>query len=75
MLFLTLSVITIQGCVSNPKKEIVLPPKPQREELPVPKTMKDLADIINYYEHLVQEWEQWAKSVEDIIGQDSIVAD
>ena len=55
------------GCVSKPKAEIVLPPKPQREVMPEVHSMKDVAELVNYYEHLVQEWEQWSEDVTAII--------
>lgn len=48
--------------------DIVLPPKPQREEIAPVKDIKDAAMVINYYEHLVQEWENWAETVEVQIG-------
>jgi hypothetical protein len=57
------------GCASKPKAEIVLPPEPQREELPDVQTVADLARTLNYYEHLVQSWEAWAESVKNIIGE------
>ena len=49
--------------------EIVLPPKPQREEQPKVETIKDAALLINYYEHLVQQWEQWGKTVDNMISE------
>mgnify|MGYP003304383586 CR=1 FL=1 len=59
------------GCKTTQKTETrviyVLPPKPQRKEIKAPKTIQDYALIVNYYEHLVQEWEQWGESVEKII--------
>lgn len=29
----------------------------------MPESVKDYAQILNYYEHLVQEWEQWSNTV------------
>ena len=59
-----LPLITI-SCVSKPKAEKpALPPKPQREELAEPQSMQDIAYILNYYEHLVEEWEQWGETAE-----------
>jgi hypothetical protein len=59
-----LLLITITGCrTTKVEKEIILPPKPQRQELKAPQDLKDLADILNYYEHLVEEWEAWADTV------------
>ena len=55
---------TIQGCkTTKVEKEIILPPKPQRQELKAPQDLKDIADILNYYEHLVQQWEEWGDTV------------
>lgn len=36
----------------------------------MPESVKDYAQIINYYEHLVQEWEQWSECVEAIVNED-----
>ena len=33
----------------------------------MPESVKDYAQIINYYEHLVQEWEQWYECVEEML--------
>jgi len=56
--------LIIQGCrTTKVKKEIVLPPKPQRQELKAPQDLKDIADIMNYYEHLVEQWEAWGETV------------
>ena len=68
MLSMILLLTIITGCTSKPKAETVLPPEPQREELPEVRTIEDLAYTINYYEHLVQSWEAWADSVKNIIG-------
>ena len=65
-MLLLLSIIP--GCRSLPNKEIVLPPKPQREEMPNVTSVKDVAELINYYEHLVQEWEKWGDKVTLILG-------
>lgn len=64
-----LLILTTQSCVSKPKAEIVLPPKPEREEMPEVKTMADIAQVLNYYEHLVQKWEAWGQAVEDITSE------
>lgn len=68
LLILLLTQI-ITGCKSIPKADIVLPPKPQREKIAPASTVQDLANIINYYEHLVQEWEEWGDCVFNIIGE------
>ena len=65
---MTLSLLTIQGCrTTKVEKEIILPPKPQRQENKSPETWQDVADLLNYYEHLVQEWENYGNKVETII--------
>ena len=58
------------GCkTTKVENEIELPPKPQRQELKSPESLGDLADLLNYYEHLVQEWENWADSAEKMIKE------
>ena len=37
--------------------------------MPEVKTMADIATVLNYYEHLVQEWEAWGDTVENIISE------
>ena len=64
-----LLILTIQSCASKPKTEIVLPPQPQRREMPEVKTMADVATVLNYYEHLVQEWESWGDKAEKLISE------
>ena len=60
--------LTILGCRTNKiEKEIILPPKPQRQELKAPQDLKELADTLNYYEHLVQQWENWGDTVSKLI--------
>lgn len=62
---------TIPGCVTKPQvaHEIKLPPKPQREELKEPKNLKDIAEMLNYYEHLVERWEEWGDTVTIIVEE------
>ena len=36
----------------------------------MPESVKDYAQIINYYEHLVQEWEQWGDTVTALVDED-----
>ena len=61
---MTLLLLIIQGCkTTKVEKEIILPPKPQRQELKAPQDLKDIADILNYYEHLVEQWEEWGETV------------
>jgi hypothetical protein len=60
--------LIITGCkTTKVEKEIVLPPKPQRQELKAPQDLKELADTLNYYEHLVQDWENWGDTVSKLI--------
>lgn len=57
-----LPLITL-SCVSKPKNQAPdLPPKPERIELAEPQTFQDMAYILNYYEHLVEEWEEWGET-------------
>ena len=56
------------GCRSNKiEKVYVLPPKPERKEIQAPQDLQDYAQILNYYEHLVQEWEAWGAVVEEMV--------
>ena len=56
---------TTTGCQTTKQKN-ELPPKPERQEIQAPQTLKDCAEIINYYEHLVEEWEAWSELVEEM---------
>lgn len=40
---------------------------PQRQVLGEVKTMTDLAVVLNYLEHLVEEWEEWGAMAEAVI--------
>lgn len=63
--------LIITGCkTTKVEKEIILPPKPQRQELKSPESLSDLADTLNYYEHLVQDWENWGERVEAILTEE-----
>lgn len=68
-MLIALWMLITTGCISKPRTDVILPPEPQREELPEAKTIEDLGLTINYYEHLVQSWEAWAISVKKIIGE------
>ena len=59
------------GCKTTEQKknEITLPQKQQRKELTTPETLKDYAQILNYYEHLVQQWEEWGDTVSLMVEQ------
>lgn len=60
-----LLVLIMAGCASKPKA-IDLPPKPERKEVEAPQNLKDMALLLNYYEHLVQEWEAWGEAVDGL---------
>ena len=66
-----LLILITSACASKtkPQKQIILPPEPQREEQKDPETIQDLADLINYYEHLVQDWENWGERVQNIVKE------
>lgn len=68
-LLILLSVLTT-SCVTNRQKrdDIVLPPEPQRPELPQVTGLKDAAEVIIEYEKLVEEWELWSKTVKQMIS-------
>lgn len=53
--------------IKQKENKIILPPKPERQELIPPKTLKDYAEIILYYETLVREWESWGATVQEIV--------
>ena len=76
-MFLLLLLPIIVGCKTTKQNEIkvTLPPKPERQELNTPETLKDYAEIILYYDTLVQEWESWGKAVEDILGTQQVSAE
>ena len=69
ILFVLLLLPIMTGCVTKTKqnKSIILPPKPERQELKLPETTKDYAEMIIYYEYLVREWEAWGDAVSDLI--------
>ena len=66
-LLLVLLALTMTGCVSKPQAEHELPPMPERMEQKVPQDLKDYALLLNYYEHLLQEWEAWGERVTNIV--------
>ena len=62
-LLIALFALTTIACVSKPKRQVpALPPKPERIEIAEPQTLQDMAYILNYYEHLVEEWEEWGET-------------
>lgn len=68
LLMILLPLITLGCRTTKVEYEIELPPKPQRQELKAPENLQDVAKILNYYEHLVQEWENWGDKVETIVS-------
>ena len=66
LIFLVILFLGITTGCQTTKQKNDLPPKPERQEIEAPQTLKDCAEIINYYEHLVEEWEQWGAVVTDL---------
>ena len=64
LLSMALLMPIIAGCRTTASVE--LPPKPQRQEQKSPENMADVAELLNYYEHLVQQWESWGKAVDEL---------
>ena len=66
-----LSALIISACttVEYVTPDYVLPMEPQRQNISLPNnpTLKDYATIIIYYDYLLRKWEQWAKTVKEII--------
>lgn len=57
------------GCVTKPKpNNILLPPKPERQEIQTPTNLKEMCEVLIYYEYLVQEWEAWGDAVSELIN-------
>jgi hypothetical protein len=56
-----LSIAIMSGCASVRAE---LPERPRREPIQKIETAQDVVDALNYYEHLVEEWEVWADTVE-----------
>lgn len=61
VLSLILSIAIMSGCASVRTE---LPERPRREPIQKIETTQDVVDALNYYEHLVEEWEAWADTVE-----------
>lgn len=75
-MLMPLLALTMTGCASKPKApEKVLPPMPERSELAPIETTADLVEALNYYEHLVQEWEAWGETARAIIEGESAHAE
>lgn len=64
--------LTTAGCATLPTADVVvLPPMPERTEQKEPENAKDWAELLVYYEFLVQEWEAWGRTVQaQIKGED-----
>ena len=60
---------TTTGCRSLKAEAPAFPPKPKRSRIETPHSVKDYAEIIAYYERLVQEWELWGETVEKVTGE------
>ena len=62
-------MLTTVSCVTKTKhkNEILLPPKPERQEIQPPANLKEMCEILIYYEYLVQEWEAWGDAVSELI--------
>lgn len=66
-----LFLLTTAGCrTTKVDYEIVLPPKPQREERPTPTNLEEVGELLAYYESLVQSWENWGERVEVIVASE-----
>lgn len=66
--FLLWSLTTL-GCKTTDVIRPELPPRPKREYIGELGSIKDYALVLAYYEFLVEEWEAWADSVENIINK------
>ena len=69
LLMILLPLITTGCKTTKVENEIELPPKPERVEQKEPESLSDLADLLNYYEHLVEQWENWGDRAEKLIKQ------
>lgn len=72
ILFVILLMLTTSTCQTVKEYvtyRYVLPPFPKREIIVLPDepAIKDYAEIINYYDSLVEQWEEWGKNVEKIL--------
>ena len=53
------------GCVTRPRvnPKIILEPMPERVERDSPTDLKSLLKELNYYETLIESWENWGNTV------------
>ena len=70
-LFTLLWVLLLNGIMTScstvvEEPLIVLPPMPERETIDPPENTKDMARLVIYYEFLVERWEAWGETVENI---------
>lgn len=70
--FLKLSImlwlLIILSCKTLPEEnKIILPPMPEREELPQVSSVKDMAEIIIKQEALIESWEAWGLNVKGLV--------
>ena len=71
MILIVLFVILLggitTGCRTLQIEAPTLPPKPERRTIEIPRTAKDYAEVMAYYESLVQEWELWGDTVDKLL--------
>ena len=67
MLSITLLLTITSGCVTTRKSSITIPPVPVREELQEVHSVRNMADMVVYYEYLLREWEKWGETVNRIV--------
>lgn len=64
---ITLLILIIAGCKTTQLTKIALPPSPGRSVIKAPKTEEDYKNLLIYYESLVQQWEAWGTTVNNIL--------
>lgn len=70
MILSTLLSVLIISCATTTKAEIILPPKPQRKMQNNATSVKEMAELVVYYDSLIQEWELWGNDVESIVSKE-----
>lgn len=75
--FLKLSImlwlLIILSCKTLPEEnKIILPPMPEREELPQVSSVKDMAEIIIKQEALIESWEAWGLNVKGLVEGENL---
>lgn len=67
-LSIMLWLLIILSCKTLPEEnKIILPPMPEREELPQVSSVKDMAEIIIKQEALIESWEAWGQNVKGLV--------